>query len=60
MNGKQGKQKMNAAFLIFFEVLYEEAATGDNLSKKVFLKILQNSQKNTCAVVHCLLIRLPA
>ena len=51
---------MNAAFLILFEVLYEEAATGDNLSKKVFLKILQNSQKNTCAGVHCLLTRLQA
>ena len=51
---------MSAAFLILFEVLYKEAATGDNLSKKVFSKILQNSQKNTCVGVHCLLIRLQA
>ena len=49
---------MDSAFLIFFEVLYEEAATGDNLSKKVLLKISQNSQENTCVRVYCLLIKL--
>ena len=40
---------MNAAFLILFEVLYEEAATGDNLSKKVFLKIFSKfTEKHLC------------
>ena len=40
---------MNAAFLILFEVLYEEAATGDNLSKKVFLKIFTKfTDKHLC------------
>ena len=32
-------------------VLNTEAATGDVLYKKVFLKFLQNSQENTCARV---------
>ena len=44
---------MDSTFLIFFNVLHEEAATGDDLSNKVFLKISQNSQENTCAGVYC-------
>ena len=32
-----------------------EAATGGVLSKKVFLEISQNSQKNTCVGVSCLI-----
>ena len=38
---------------------YSEAATGDVLSKKMFLKISQNSQENTCARVS-FLIKLQA
>ena len=33
---------MDSMFLIFFHVLYEEAAAGGVLSKTVFLKISQN------------------
>ena len=32
-------------------VILSEAATGGVLQEKVFLEILQNSQKNTCASV---------
>ena len=39
--------------------LWVEAATGSVLSKKVFLKISQNSQENTCARVS-FLIKLQA
>ena len=35
-------------------VLRPEAATGGVLQEKVFLKILQNSQENTCATVSFL------
>ena len=40
-------------------LLISEAATGGVLRKKVFLKILQNSQENTCAKVS-FLIKLQA
>ena len=40
-------------------LLISEAATGGVLRKKVFLKILQNSQENTCARVS-FLIKLQA
>ena len=40
-------------------VAITEAATGLDLLKKVFLKISQNSQQNTCARVS-LLIKLQA
>ena len=34
---------------------YTEVATGAVLQKKVFLKILQNSQENNCARVSSLI-----
>ena len=40
---------MDSIFLISFNSLYEEAATGGVLYKMVILKISQNSQENTCA-----------
>ena len=36
-------------------VAYTEAATGGVLQKKVFLKVSQNSQENTCARVSYLI-----
>ena len=35
----------------FAHAFYSEAATGGVLQKKVFLKILQNSQGNVCVRV---------
>ena len=35
--------------MIILKLVYTEAATWGVLSKKVLLKILQNSQENTCA-----------
>ena len=35
----------------FSEKRFTEAATGDVLQKKVFLKILETSQENTCVGV---------
>ena len=35
----------------FVHAFYSEAATGAVLQKKVFLKILQNSQENICVGV---------
>ena len=46
-------------FTTIWEVKYREAATGGILQKKVFLKISQNSQENTCARVS-FLIKLQA
>ena len=50
-----------STFLTFRRTLCHntEAATGDVLCKKVFLKNLQNSQENTCARVS-FLIKLQA
>ena len=39
----------------FFVEVYSEVATGGVLLKKVFLKISQNSQENTCASVSFLM-----
>ena len=38
-----------------WKMVYTEAATGSVLWKKVFLKIPQNSQENTCARVSFLI-----
>ena len=36
---------------LLVDLEHKEAATGDVLWKKVFLKFFQNSQENTCAIV---------
>ena len=43
-----GEMDLECSYLTSI-LLITEATTGGVLQKKVFLRILQNSQKNTCA-----------
>ena len=45
MKKMKNEEKKIVHCLTFF---YKEAATGGALQKKVFLKISENSQENTC------------
>ena len=42
----------------FLKNVHIEAAAGGALCKKEFLKISQNSQENTCAILFYFLIKL--